>query len=196
MRYLLDTTLLIDHYHGKRSAVELVRELFSEPNDLYVCDAVVAEATSSGSDDELAAIRALIEALEYVSTDPDAAAWAGESRRRLRNTSPRHLGDALIAGVAWFNDAIVVTRNPARLRGPGGPRPRLRVTSQAVSRTSSGAWLVVYCRSRRWSLTDAALVAFTTRQAQRLTGRFATDWRPMHQTRQSPPSLEARIFGS
>ena len=44
MRYLLDTTLLIDHYHGRRGAVELVRELFSEPNDLYVCDAVVAEA--------------------------------------------------------------------------------------------------------------------------------------------------------
>ncbi len=27
-------------------------------------------------------------------------------------TSPRQLGDAIIAGVAWFNDAIVVTRNP------------------------------------------------------------------------------------
>ena len=27
-------------------------------------------------------------------------------------TSPRRLGDAIIAGVAWFSDAIVVTRNP------------------------------------------------------------------------------------
>ena len=26
---------------------------------------------------------------------------------------PCQLGDAIIAGVAWFNDAIVVTRNPA-----------------------------------------------------------------------------------
>ena len=112
MRYLLDTTLLIDHYHGQRGAVELMRELFSEPNDLYVCDAVVAEATSAGSEEELAAIHALIGALEYVSTHPDAAAWAGASRRRLRKTSPRHLGDTLIAGVAWFIDATVVTRNP------------------------------------------------------------------------------------
>ena len=108
MRYLL-----IDHYHGRRGAVELVRELFSEPNDLYVCDAVVAEATSAGTEEELAAIHALIAALEYVSTHPDAAAWAGASRHRLRTTSPRHLGDALIAGVAWFIDATVVTRNPA-----------------------------------------------------------------------------------
>jgi predicted nucleic acid-binding protein len=113
MRYLLDTTLLIDHYHGKRSAVELVRYLFSEPNDLLVCDAVVAEALSSGSDSEISAIEALIAALEYVATHPDAAAWAGASRRRLLQTSPRRLGDAIIAGVAWFNDATVVTRNPA-----------------------------------------------------------------------------------
>ena len=112
MRYLLDTTVLIDHNRGKPSAVELVRQLFSEPNDLFVCDAVVAEAMSGGSDAELVAIRALIQALEYVSTHPDAAAWAGASRRRLRHSSPRRLGDALIAGVAWFNDAIVVTRNP------------------------------------------------------------------------------------
>ncbi len=113
MRYLLDTTLLIDHNRGKTSAVEVVRRLFSEPNDLLVCDAVVVEALSGGPDDEIAAITAMIQALEYVSTHPDAAAWAGASRRRLGHSSPRRLGDAIIAGVAWFNDAIVVTRNPA-----------------------------------------------------------------------------------
>lgn len=91
---------------------DLVGELSSEPNDLLVCDAVVAEALSKGTDDEIAGITAMIDALEYVSTHPDAARWAAASRRRLRQTSPRRLGDALIAGVAWFNDAIVVTRNP------------------------------------------------------------------------------------
>lgn len=112
MRYLLDTTVLIDHNRGRPSAVELVGLLFSQPNDLLVCDAVVAEALSGGPDDEIAALRAMIDALEYVSTHPAAARWAGESRRRLGQTSPRRLGDALIAGVAWFSDAVVVTRNP------------------------------------------------------------------------------------
>lgn len=111
MRYLLDTTVLIDHTHGKASAVDLVSRLFSEPNDLLVCDAVVAEALSTGPADEIAAIGALIDALEYVATHPDAARWAGASRYRLRRTSPRRLGDAIIAGVAWHQDAIVVTRN-------------------------------------------------------------------------------------
>lgn len=112
MRYLIDTTLLIDHASGHPLALSLVRELFSEPNDLLVCDAVVAEALTGGSDRALLAISSLIDALEYVATHPDSARWAGASRRRLRQTSPRRLGDALIAGVAWFNDATVVTRNP------------------------------------------------------------------------------------
>ena len=57
-------------------------------------------------------ITALIDALEYVSTHPDAARWAGASRRRLNRSSRRYLGDSIIAGVAWHSDAVVVTRNP------------------------------------------------------------------------------------
>jgi predicted nucleic acid-binding protein len=112
MRYLLDTTVLIDHNRGRSSAVDLVRHLFSEPNDLLVCDAIVAEALSGGPDREVEALRTMIDALEYVATHPDAARWAGESRRRLRRASHRRLGDAIIAGVAWHQDATVVTRNP------------------------------------------------------------------------------------
>lgn len=112
MRYLLDTTVLIDHASGWPGAAELVRQLFSEPNDLLVCDAVVAEALSRGSDEEIGVIGSMIDALEYVATHPDAARWAGASRRRLRQASPRRLGDAIVAGVAWFHDATVVTRNP------------------------------------------------------------------------------------
>ena len=112
MRYLLDTTVLIDHASGWPGAIELVRGLFSEANDLLVCDAVVAEALSRGSDEETAAIESLIDAVEYVATHPDAARRAGATRRRLRQTRPLRLVDAIIAGVAWHQDATVVTRNP------------------------------------------------------------------------------------
>jgi len=111
MPYVLDTTLLIDHAADRPGAVALVRCLFEETADLYTCDAVVAEACSRGTDDELAAISTMIQALEYVATHPDAARWAGEARRRSGRTSPRTLGDALIAGVAWSLGATVVTRN-------------------------------------------------------------------------------------
>jgi predicted nucleic acid-binding protein len=112
MRYLIDTTLLIDHAKSRPGVNEIVASLFAEPNELFVCDVVVTEALSGGDERELATIRALIVALEYISTHPEAAIWAGETRHRLGRTSSRGLADALIAGVAWHSDAVVVTRNP------------------------------------------------------------------------------------
>jgi predicted nucleic acid-binding protein len=112
MPYVLDTTLLIDHAADRPAAVALVRRLFEETGEIFTCDVVVAEACSRGSDEEVDAIGTMIQALEYVSTPPDAARWAGEARRRSGRTSPRTLGDALIAGVAWSLGATVVTRNP------------------------------------------------------------------------------------
>ncbi len=121
MRYLLDTTLLIDHALDQYGATALVEQLFSEPNDLFLCDAVVAEATSKGTDDELVVIDALIRALEYIATTPAAARWAGEARRRLSWESGRRLADALIAGVAADLGAIVVTRNERDFKALGVP---------------------------------------------------------------------------
>lgn len=121
MRYLLDTTVLIDHALDQYGGPAVVMRLFSEPNDLYVCDAVVAEATSKGSDEELATIGSLIRALEYVATTPAAAAWAGASRRRAGRVASRRLADALVAGVAWELDATVVTRNPRDFEAQGVP---------------------------------------------------------------------------
>lgn len=112
MPRILDTTLLIDYANGRPGAGETLERLFAEADDLLVCDAVVAEALSRGSDAERRAISTLIDAVEYVATDPAAARWAGEARRRSDRVSPRHLGDALIAGVAWSFGATVVTRNP------------------------------------------------------------------------------------
>jgi len=119
MRYLLDTTVLIDHAEGRAGAPELVRRLFEESDQLFTCDVVVTEALSKGPDEEMLVIGALVRSLEYVSTHPEAARWAGASRRRRQATGPRSLGDAIIAGIAVDLDAIVVTRNPADFEAQG-----------------------------------------------------------------------------
>ena len=121
MRYLVDTTLLIDQAKGRDSALGLVASLFEEPNDLYLCDIIVTEALSGGDERERDGINALIRALEYVSVPPDAAAWAAASRRERRATGPRSLADAIIAGLAWFMGATVVTRNPRDFERQGVP---------------------------------------------------------------------------
>jgi predicted nucleic acid-binding protein len=120
-RYLLDTTVFIDHAFGVHGASELIERLFGETGDIFTCDAVVAEVLSSGSDADIVIIEHLVRSLEYVSTSPDAAKHAGVLRRRLGRTSPRRLGDALIAGVAWSLEATVVTRNPKDFAGHGIP---------------------------------------------------------------------------
>jgi predicted nucleic acid-binding protein len=109
---LLDTTLLIDYSINLPGGVATVRRLFEEADDLLVCDAVVAEALSKGTEGERRTIVNLIDAVEYVAADPAAAKWAGEARRLRGATGPRTLGDALIAAIAWAFGATVVTRNP------------------------------------------------------------------------------------
>ena len=121
MKYLVDTTLIIDHVAGKRAATDLFRDLVRDGHQMFVCDVVVCESLSGGPDDQRAAVIALLAELEYFSTGTEAARWAGDGRRRRGRTSPRTLGDALIAGVAWVNGATIVTRNPDDFVAQGIP---------------------------------------------------------------------------
>jgi predicted nucleic acid-binding protein len=120
MRYLLDTTLIVDHAHGFAPAMALLAKLYEDGGELYTCDVVTCEALSGGTDDHLAAVSALLQPLEHVSTSPDAARWAGASRlARHRADGKQGLGDALIAGVAVSLGATVVTRNRADFERQG-----------------------------------------------------------------------------
>ena len=112
MRYVLDSTLLIDHANADPGALAMLRSLFENGHELYTCDVVTCESLSLGDAGEIRHIGSLLDALEYVSTSPSAARWAGTSRRTLHQAGgKRAVGDALIAGVAAELDAVVVTRN-------------------------------------------------------------------------------------
>ena len=112
MRYLLDTTLIIDHAHGHEPAMRLLQRLYEEGAELFTCDVVVCEALSGGSDDHRRVISRLLDRLDFVATDPDAARAAGDARlERHRAGGKLGLGDALIAAVARGMDATIVTRN-------------------------------------------------------------------------------------
>ena len=112
MRYLLDSTLLIDHANGDAPAAALLQRLFEEGAELYTCDVVTCEVLSLGTDAGVRHLRTLLDALDYVATSPDAARWAGTSRHHHHRTGgKRSLADALIGGVAHALDATIVTRN-------------------------------------------------------------------------------------
>lgn len=121
MRFLLDSTVLIDHSLARPGVHELLESLFAKTGDLYTCDIVVTEALSKGTDEEIGLIHGLVRALEYVSTHPDAAAWAGEMRRARKVTGRGSVCDAIVAGVARSLEAAIVTRNPKDFAGLGVP---------------------------------------------------------------------------
>lgn len=122
MRYLLDSTLLIDHANGDAPAAVLLHRLFEEGHDLYTCDVVTSEVLSRGTDADLRHLRTLLDALDYVATSPEAARWAGESRRaRHLAGHKRSLPDALIGGIATGLGATVVTRNRPDFERQGVP---------------------------------------------------------------------------
>ena len=112
MRYLLDTTLIVDHAHGYGPAMALLHRLYEDGAELFTCDVVVCEALSGGSDEHLAVVSRLLAPLDYVATDPAGARQAGEARLgRHRSGGKLGLGDALIAAAARSLDATIVTRN-------------------------------------------------------------------------------------
>ncbi len=122
MRYLLDSTLLIDHANSDEPAARLLARLFSEAHELYTCDVVTCETLSQGDARHLRHIRALLDALEYVATSPKAAQWAANARlTRHRASGKLGLGDALIAGIAADLGAAVVTRNRPDFERQGIP---------------------------------------------------------------------------
>jgi predicted nucleic acid-binding protein len=66
MRYILDTTLIIDHANGYEPAVMLLHRLYEEGAELFTCDVVVCEALSGGTDEHRAVVGRLLGQLEYI----------------------------------------------------------------------------------------------------------------------------------
>jgi predicted nucleic acid-binding protein len=119
-RFVLDTTVIVDHAHGFEPAMALLARLYDEGAELFTCDVVTCEALSGGTDDHRAAVAALLQPLEYVSTTPEAARAAAAKRlERHQSGGKLGLGDALIAAVADGLGAAVVTRNVADFERQG-----------------------------------------------------------------------------
>ncbi len=122
MSYLLDSTLIIDCSLGDEAGMAALERLFQTTAELYTCEVVMCETLSGGTPEGREAVLATLEALEYVAVDPEAARWAAERRsERSAGTSRRHLGDALIAGLAWRLGATIVTRNLRDFEAYGVP---------------------------------------------------------------------------
>lgn len=112
MRYLLDSTAVIDWLKGRRRAVELLQRLALSDDILGVNALVIAEAYSGVADHELAATERLLDGFEFWPIDEHAARMAG----RYRHTYARQgrvcqVADMMIGSHAIRLGAVLITEN-------------------------------------------------------------------------------------
>jgi predicted nucleic acid-binding protein len=112
VRYLLDTTFVIDHLRGDPIAVRRFADLVENGDEPFVCDVVACEAWTGAHDETDVDLIGLLRFVEFVEAGPDqahrAGRWRAIARRRGWTLSAQ---DALIAATANAIDAAVLTRN-------------------------------------------------------------------------------------
>ena len=112
MRYVLDSSFVIDHLRGLPEAVRRMEHLLEGGDEAIVTDVVVTEVWSGTASDDVPSIDAFFRYLEFVQPGPPTAKLAGRFRANAsRRGTTLGLGDAMIAAAAADLEAAVLTRN-------------------------------------------------------------------------------------
>jgi predicted nucleic acid-binding protein len=112
MKYLLDTTFLIDVLRGVPAALERLDRLHQEGDEPLVTAITTAELWAGRVAGTEAAIEGVVRYLEYLHAGPSTARRAGEWRADARQAGKMlATPDALIAATAFDVGAAILTRN-------------------------------------------------------------------------------------
>ena len=108
---LIDTDVLIDHFHGVNAATEYVARALLEDGELFISIVSVAEILAGMRPEEKDAVETLFSLFTIQFADERVARVAGQYLNQFARTHHLELGDALIAGTAKVLSAEIVTRN-------------------------------------------------------------------------------------
>jgi hypothetical protein len=108
---LLDTDILIDHFHGHEAAKNLIRETLLSGETLGISVATVAEILAGMRPGEEDKTEALLSLFQIIAADESTARLAGSYLNQYAAKQRFDLGDALIAATTQLNGAILHTRN-------------------------------------------------------------------------------------
>jgi predicted nucleic acid-binding protein len=111
-KYLLDTTILIEHLRGRKEAVDLLTVLARQGHRLGLCCINVAELYSGLSHEERARADRLIDSLDFYDVTREVAKQAGQYRYDFaRRGVTLSTADTLVAATAVAESATLVTAN-------------------------------------------------------------------------------------
>lgn len=108
---LIDTDVLIDHFHGHRAALDFIAQSLASGEPVVVSVVTIAELLSGMRSGEKAKTERLLALFDVLEVNEAVARQAGHYLRQFRRDPGIELGDALIAATARLSSARVVTRN-------------------------------------------------------------------------------------
>jgi predicted nucleic acid-binding protein len=108
---LIDTDILIDHFHGHRAALNYLAQQIAQGEMLAISVVTIAEFSGGMRSGEEPRTERLLALFTVLDADETVALQAGHYLRQFRQSHGIELGDALIAASAKQVDAEIVTRN-------------------------------------------------------------------------------------
>ncbi len=108
---LLDTDILIDHFHGHQAATNLVRDLLLQGETVCLSVVTVSEILAGLRPGEEDATESLLSLFTLAPVDEHLARIAGAYLNRFGREFRLDLGDALVAATAKVTGAELLTRN-------------------------------------------------------------------------------------
>jgi len=111
MMKVIDTDILIDHFHGNEAATSFVRDVLLAGESLIISVATVAEILAGMRPGEEEDTEALLALFNVHAADDTLARLAGAYLNEHALEHCLDLGDALIAATAKITGAELFTRN-------------------------------------------------------------------------------------
>jgi predicted nucleic acid-binding protein len=112
VRYVLDSTFLIDHLRADPAALVRLERMYADGDDPIVTAVTTTEVWAGRKVEGDPAIETFLRYFEYVHARPATARLAGEWRAKAREIGlTLKAPDAIIAATAFDLGATVLTRN-------------------------------------------------------------------------------------
>jgi predicted nucleic acid-binding protein len=108
---LIDTDVLIDHFHGVQAALNYLTQQVAQGETLALSVVTIAEFSGGMRPGEESKTERLLSLFAVLDVDEATARQAGLYLRQFRQSHGLELGDALIAASATLSGAEIVTRN-------------------------------------------------------------------------------------
>ncbi len=108
---LIDTDVIIDHFHGNRAAMEFFAENLAAGEVLAISVINLTELASGMRSEEEARTEQLLSLFTVLEVSEPIARQAASYLRQYRRSHNLELGDALIAATASHSGAELITRN-------------------------------------------------------------------------------------